>query len=254
MGFPQATVLLQPGLGAELALTPRVGVGVRGGLHSVGEGVQLRDAIVEASWIPVVTDLVTVRLTAGASVPIGSVAAGSYFTPLSTGSVDPVLSAQVTGGGTWVAAVGGWARVPLYDGLDRRRQGPFLRGDLRGGRRIGASVAWVGLSPAFQLPSTPAGAAPDFGEVAATAGVLVAPWDRWSVGVNARTPLWTSDPGYRFAVGAQLRWVFGGGPKDDDDHQDEGGEGDHGEDDGHDHGEDEHSDDEQHTGGDGHDH
>jgi hypothetical protein len=214
MGFPAGGTLLQPGLAGELGLSHRLGLLARGGLHHDSDGLRVRDAAVEALWLPIVDDTLTLRLTAGLNLPVGSVAAGAYFTPLSTGSVDPVLSAELVGGATWVGTLAGRARVPLYDGLDRRRQGPYLRADARGGRRIGASVAWVGASSAWQTPSVPVGASPDFAEVAATGGLVVAPWERWSVGANVRVPVWTSAPAYRVATGLVLRAVLGSPPDD----------------------------------------
>jgi hypothetical protein len=209
--------MLQPGLAGELGLSHRVGLLARGGLHYADEGLQVRDAAIEALWLPIVQDTFTVRLTAGLNLPVGSAAAGTYFTPLSTGSFDPIVSAEVVGGATWVGTAAVRARVPVYDGFDRRRQGPYVRGDLRGGRRVGASVLWVGGSSAWQMPSVPVGAAPDFSEVAATGGVVVAPWERWSVGANVRVPVWTSAPAYRVATGLVVRAVLGS-PPDDHEH------------------------------------
>lgn len=210
----------QLGLGVEVPLGKRIGIGVLGGIQRDADDGALnpRDTIVSVTWIPVNQKDLVVRLRPGLSLPTGGIGQDLFFTPLSTSSVDPWLSGDIVYGTTWLLAANAVARVPLYDGWDLRRQGPFLRTDLRGARRLGKWVPSAGLSIARQAPSVPRGAAPDFADVAATAGVLGHLGDRWSVGVQLRAPLWVSEGAPRvIAGGASLRCVVGKAASSDDD-------------------------------------
>jgi hypothetical protein len=198
-------------LGAEVALAERwSGVAWVGAQRHPDGSVDPRDAILGASFVAVDRPDLVVRLQPGLNVPTGGIGSQLYFTPLSTASVDPYLVADAVYGSAWLVGLSTVARVPLVDGWDRLRQGPFLRADLRGARRLGAFVPWVGASGVRQLPSDPAGAVPDFSELAATAGTVANLSDRWSLTAQLRFPLWAPAPVERqVAGGLSVRWVIG---------------------------------------------
>ncbi|MBX2797379.1 MAG: hypothetical protein KTR31_06925 [Myxococcales bacterium] len=173
-----------------------------------------RDATVAAMWIPVSEPNLMVRVQPGLSIPTGGIGGGLAFTPLSTASVDPWMAADVVAGSTWLASLGGIVRVPVYQGWDRIRQGPFLRVDLRGARRVGVTVPFLGLSGVRQMPSAPEGAAPDFGEVATTAGAVVNLAERWSLTAQLRVPLVVTEGVLRRPSGGlAVRAVVGSAPE-----------------------------------------
>lgn len=232
-------------LGAEVPFAPRwTATGWLGVQRHVGGQIDPRDAVLGASWTAVSRDDLVVRLQPGLNLPTGGIGSKLYFTPLSTASVDPYLVADATWGGTWLVGGLAVARASLYPGWDRIRQGAFGRLDLRGARRLGPAVPWIGLSAVRQLPSGPVGAVPDFGELAATAGLVANLDERWSLTAQLRAPLWRSTEAERqFAGGLSVRTVLG---RTRDDHDEDDGH-DHGDGDGHDHGDDDH-------GHDDHDH
>lgn len=196
--------------GIEVPLWPRLSAVAWGGLQRHTDGsLDPRDATLAALWLPVSSPRLTVRLRPGLSIPTGGIGSGLYFTPLSTASVDPWLSADGVYGEAWLASASLIGRIPLYDGWDRRRQGPFLRGDLRGARRLGFGVAFLGLSAVRQAPSDPVGSVPDFSELAATAGGVANLSERWSATVQLRLPLWASAEATRqLSGGLGLRAVI----------------------------------------------
>lgn len=147
------------------------------------------------------TASMTLRIEPGLSLPTGSTGVGLAYTPLSTGSVDPRLSVDLVTGSTWVLATSANVRVPLYDGLDGQRQGPYGYIDVRGARRLGKPVIpYVGVSAAA---ATQVDA---FTEFAGLAGAIWAPNERWALGVNARVP-WNAS--YLWAAGLSVSRVVG---------------------------------------------
>lgn len=202
---------LQGIVGVEVPLGSRVAVVGWGGVQRHADGsLDPRDATVAALWLPISSPRLMVRLQPGLSIPTGGIGSGLYFTPLSTASVDPWLSADVVYGEGWLGSASLIGRVPLYDGWDRRRQGPFVRGDLRGARRLGFGVAFLGASAVRQAPSDPVGAVPDFAELAATAGAVANLAERWSATAQLRLPLWASAEATRqLSGGLSVRAVLG---------------------------------------------
>lgn len=198
-------------LGTEVPVRKQLAAFAYSGLHRHSDGdLDLRDANVGLSWLPVWTPTAMVRIRPGLSVPIGGLSSSFLFTPLSTSSLDPWLGADWLVGGTWVVGGSAIARVPLYEGWDRIKQGPFLRLDGRVSRRSGSFVPWLGLSAVQQAASQPRGASPDFAELAVTAGSVIAIRERWSTTVQARIPLMVSLGASRiFSGGVAFRYVVG---------------------------------------------
>ena len=204
-------------LGVEVPFADRfAAIGWAGVQRRVNGDLDPRDAVVGVSWRAVARDDLVVRLQPGLNLPTGGIGSGLYFTPLSTASVDPYLVADATYGSQWL--VGGLlvGRASLYPGFDRIRQGAFTRVDLRGARRLGVAIPWIGASAVRQFPSAPAGAVPDFGELAAAAGVVFNVADRWSVAGQVRAPVWASANAERqIAGGLSVRTVIGKRAGDD---------------------------------------
>lgn len=201
--------------GIEVPVSHRVaGVVWAGAQRHPGGEIDPRDATVAAMWLPVLRDDLVVRVQPGVSIPTGGLGSQLYFTPLSTASVDPWLSADMVVGAAWLAGVSTVVRVPVYDGWDRIRQGPFLRADVRGSRRLGDVVPFVGASLVRQAPSSPVGAAPDFAEVAGTLGTVANLSERWSLTGQLRVPAWVSDGAVRqLSGGVSVRAVIGSPPE-----------------------------------------
>ena len=202
-------------VGVEVPVSHRVAGVVWAGAQRHPDGqLDARDATVAVMWLPVLRDDVVVRVQPGLSIPTGGLGSQLYFTPLSTASVDPWVSADLVVGAAWLGSASVVARVPVYDGWDRIRQGPFLRADLRGARRLGVAVPFVGASVVRQAPSAPAGAAPDFAEVAGTLGSVVNLSERWSMTGQLRVPAWVSAGGVRqVSGGVSVRAVIGSPPE-----------------------------------------
>ena len=216
VGFPVGGPSLRSGLSLQTAVSKRASVGVGSGVLRETEGDWLLlDTRVGVSVQAVSTPELVVQLTPGFTLPTGSVGAGFYYTEVSTASVDPTLSVDIVGGGAWVGIGQFYARVPLYDGSDLRRQGPYLSADGRLGRRLDKIVPFVGLGAVRQMPSDPVGAAADFTEFYTHLGGVVNLADKWSATGTVRVPLWSTDGAiYRVAVGASLKTVFGKGLQD----------------------------------------
>lgn len=177
-------------LGAEVPLARRFGVTGWGGLQRHADGtIDPRDAVLTATWTPISTPEAVLRVQPGLNIPTGGIGAGLNFTPLSTASFDPFVMVDGVLGSTWLASTTLVGRFPLYEGWDLIRQGPFFRADLRGARRLGDVVPWLGLSGVRQLASDPRGAAPDFAEIAGTVGAVVNISPRWSLTGQARASI-----------------------------------------------------------------
>ena len=187
------------GLGVEAPFTDRWSVSLRTGAWYGGK-LYTRDTVVQAKLRLLDRPSVAWTLAPGLSLPSGSIGTGFATTPLSSGSLDPWLSTDLVAGGTWLVAVSGTGRASLYDGLDGTRQAPYGSVGLRGARRLGRidGVPSVGL--------VAAGAPGEFGELAATAGMVWAPNERWGLSVDGRYPLVGH---YDWAFGLSARRVFG---------------------------------------------
>lgn len=219
IGSMPVGVEVQGMFGVEVPFSHRLGaVGWLGAQRQTDGSLDPRDAVVGLNWVAVSNDTLVVRLQPGLNLPTGGIGSGLYFTPLSTASVDPYLVGDVVVGGTWLGALSVVARAPLYDGWDRLRQGPFVRADLRGARRWGLAVPWVGLSAVRLFPSDPPRAAPDLSELAVTAGSVFNVAPRWSLTGQLRAPLAVSEGAVRqVAGGLSVRWVVGK-PSEDHEH------------------------------------
>ncbi len=214
-GFPVGGPSLRSGLRLQTALSKRTTVMVGSGLlrDSAGD-LSMLDTRLNVGLQAVSTDSVVVQLTPGVTLPTGAAGANFYYTELSTASVDPTFSVDVVGGAAWVGIGQVYARVPLYDGSDLRRQGPYLSVDGRLGRRLDKVVPYLGLGAVRQLPSDPVGASPDFTELYSHTGAVINLADKWSATGTVRLPMWSSQGAtYRFAVGASLKTVLGKGFK-----------------------------------------
>jgi hypothetical protein len=198
-------------LGAEVPLSHRVGILGFGGMQRHADGtLDPRDASLGVSWTPFSRPEYVLRLVAGLNIPTGGIGSGLFITPLSTASFDPVLMADTVWGRTWLASGTLVARVPVYDGWDQIRQGTFLRVDVRGARRIGDVVPWLGVSGVRQFASDPRGAAPDLEEIAGTAGAVANLSPRWSLTGQMRGSLLVSEGTERqLSGGLTLRVVVG---------------------------------------------
>jgi hypothetical protein len=210
--------------GLELAFGHELGILAFAGVHRHADGsFDPRDAVAALTWTPVSRDTLLVRFLPGVNIPTGGVGNGIYTTPLSTASFDPFLTGDVVVGGTWLAGLTGVARVPLYAGWDQIRQGAFLRADLRGARRFGDVVPWLGLSGVRQLPSDPEGAVPSATELAATAGGVANLSARWSLTAQLRVSLFVTDDLPRQTSGGLTVRAVVGHPSDAHDHDDDHG-------------------------------
>jgi len=216
MGGHPGGVESQGLIGVEVPVSHKVAAVGWVGAQRHGDGtIDPRDATIGALWLPVVTDEWTVRLQPGLSIPTGGIGSGLSFRPLSTASVDPWLSADIVAGRAWVAGLSLVGRAPLYAGWDDVRQGPFLRVDLRGARRLGKVVVFAGPSAVRQAPGSPALSTAKFTELAATAGGVFHIAERWSMTAQMRVPAWVTSGGIRqVSGGLGARWVVGSPPED----------------------------------------
>lgn len=174
-----------------------------------GGQVLARDTILNAVWLPVAEAEATLTVRAGASLPTGRLGSDISFTPFSTRSVDPHVVVSGVAGGAWLGLADLEARVPLYAGPDDVRQGAWLRGDLRGARRLGKGAVWAGASSVRVTPTDTGFGA--FTEVAAVAGGAWTPGERLGLNAQLRVPVYgaPSDAPYDLAAGLGLTWVTG---------------------------------------------
>jgi hypothetical protein len=182
-----------------------VALGRQWGLHALGGVVRYpwgdvspRDALVGTRWQFVSKDDVAASLSPRVSLPLGNVSDAFVGQPGATGSVDPALGADLYVGGTWIVALEGSGRVPLYEGADGLRQGPFARGELRGARRVGDWVGALGLGSALGFPAEDGTGG--FTEVTAVAAASFAPWKRHALSARVGVPVWTNGENYRVSV------------------------------------------------------
>ena len=142
-------------LGTEVPVSDKVAAFAFSGIHRQADGdLDLRDANIGLSWLPLWTPTAMVRVRPGLSVPIGALSNSFLFTPLSTSSLDPWIAADWMVGSTWVVGGSVVTRVPLYEGWDLIRQGPFLRIDARVSRR---ARWWSARSSSTSPPRSPSG-------------------------------------------------------------------------------------------------
>ncbi|MFT4624546.1 MAG: hypothetical protein ACI8PZ_003205 [Myxococcota bacterium] len=212
---------VSPGVEAQLALSARIPLSDRVALRPVismnrsSKGnIAARDGLL---LVPIrLVDTATTRLSVspGLNLPIGSVGAGTQFTPLSTGSVDPWLGVDAISGSAWLVSASVAVRTPLYAGTDGVRQGPYVRTALRGARRIGqGGAAWLGVSPVVGTPSSDGRGS--FAEVAAVAGGTIPLGATWALTPQTRVPLWQVTSSYAVSFGLSVSAVIGGNAGDD---------------------------------------
>ncbi len=215
LASPRGGLEAQAILGVEVPVSHTVAAVAWGGVLRRPEGtVEARDATLAALWLPVSRDDLTIRLQPGLSIPTGGLGGGLGFNPLSTASIDPWFAGDLLVGTSWMGGLSVVTRVPLYEGWDGVRQGPFVRGDVRLARRFAKTVAFVGVSGVRQAPGTPARGA-DFAEAAVTAGAVVAWGQRWSLTPQLRVPLWAStETARQVSGGLGVRAVVGSPPAD----------------------------------------
>lgn len=214
-------------LGAEVPLVPRLAaIGWMGVQRHTDGNIDARDAVLGVAITPLARDTLVLRLQPGINIPTGGIGSQLYFTPLSTASVDPYLVTDLVYGSTWLAGLSTVGRASLYDGWDRRRQGLFGRLDLRGARRLGIAVPWLGLSLVGQGEASPVGSVPSFAELAATVGSVFNIDDRWSLTTQLRGPLWRSSAAQmQFSGGLSVRFVVGKPAGEEDEHEHFPGDG-----------------------------
>lgn len=198
-------------LGAEIPVLPGLAAVTWLGAQRHSDGsLDPRDAVIGAAWTPLSTDTLVLRLQPGLNLPTGGLGSELYFTPLSTASVDPYLVADAVYGASWLLGATAVGRASLYDGWDRRRQGLFGRLDVRGARRIGVTVPWLGLSIVGQGQADPVGSVPSFAELALSVGSVFNLGDRWSLTSQIRGPLWRSEQAeLQLSGGLSARMVVG---------------------------------------------
>lgn len=162
--------------------------------------VYTRDSVLSAKARVIDRPDLVLRVAPGVSFPTGSAGRSFAFTPLSTGSVDPWLSADLVWGGAWLLAASAQGRVSLYEGLDGTRQGPYGTATLKGARRLGRidAVPWLGVAAS--------GSPGLYSELAGAGGLVWAPSERWALTVDARVPVVGN---YAWAVGFGVSRVFG---------------------------------------------
>lgn len=178
-------------LGAELGVNTFSTVNTMLGVQRRTDGtLEARDALVTWRGTLFNSDTFVWRLEPGVTLPTGGLGSQLRFTPLSSASVDPFLSTDVVVGGQMMGVITARARVPIYDGWDLRRQGAFLRSDLRAAYRAGDLVPAAGVSLVRVLPSAPVGAVPDHAEVAVLLSAVWAFHSRWSLASQVRIPAW----------------------------------------------------------------
>ena len=193
----------------ELALNPRWSGSFSAAAHRWHDGdLAMRDGLLQGTWQVVDTPTRMVRVHPGLTLPLGAVSSGVAFSPTTTGSFDPWLSADALVGGTWLGGASATVRAPFAAGSDGRRQGLRLRVDVRGARRTSRGVGWVGLSNLVQGPGE-VFASTSYG-LEAIAGWVFEPTETWSVTALLRVPLLdrtTFGQDYRGAGGLALARV-----------------------------------------------
>lgn len=210
-------VAAQAALRAEAPWDHRGALTVFGAVHRWPDGrLDLRDTRLLAQWTPLAEARATVRLRGGVSLPTGSTTNRFAFTPLSTGSFDPVVGVDGVFGGVWAAAVSAGARLPLYPGFDGTTQGAYGRLAVAGARRLSFGVVSAGLSTAAQAPSDVREG--DFAELAAQGSLVWNLSERWGLSARLRVPLASAPRGvYTLAAGLGVTAVLGA-PPDDHEH------------------------------------
>ena len=211
MGVLSSGVESQVFLGADVPLTQTVDVSTLVGLQRHFDGrIDARDALLLARWTVVSTPTAWLRISPGVSIPTGGLGSRLLFTPMSSASVDPWIGVDSTVGSNWILGTSALARVPVYDGWDRIRQGPFVRADLRGARRLGDHVVWVGVGYVNQAQADRTDAAPSFAAVSGFTGAVFALGERTSLIPQVRIPAWSDeDSAPFFSGGVSMRWVLG---------------------------------------------
>ncbi len=190
----------QLALGFEAPWSDRWSVTLTTAAYRRAPALYTRDTVISAQARVIDKPNLALRVAPGISLPSGSANQGFAFTPLSTGSADPWLSADVVWGAAWLLAASAQGRVSLYDGLDGTRQRPYGTVTLKGARRLGRvdGVPWIGAAGS---------AAPgQFAEVAAVGGFVWAPNERWALSADARVPIVGN---YDWAVGLGIGRIFG---------------------------------------------
>jgi hypothetical protein len=194
----------QLNLSAETPLNNVLSAGLQTGLL-LAHGVKLQDVQLTAPLTLLNKGTWTGRLTPGFTLPLGSSAPALGISPAATGSVDPLLAAQLVGGSAWVVSGRLAARVPLMDGLDEVRQGPSGSAELSGARRLSRGVVWVGSSLVRQYPGE---SGLELTEVAGVAGGLWNIDKKTAVAGRVRVPVWGTGLPYPLALGVEVRRVI----------------------------------------------
>jgi hypothetical protein len=208
-------VVVQAASRTEVGLTDQVSAFGSVAVHRWWHGeLDLRDATLGVNLRVLDSAKLSIRVTPAFTLPLGSTTAQLVsVTPLSSGSVDPQLGADLVFGGTWVGAVSAMTRVPLYAGRDGRVQGALGVLGLTLGRRTGPTVPYVGLSGIGELADSRRENA--FFELAGVAGIAVAPHPRWGVRTALRVPAMglPQRPPYLGALTVAVTGVFGKPPE-----------------------------------------
>ncbi len=146
-GVESGGFLGQVQVGAEAPLTRAWSVnGVVGGLSHPVMGLGRLDGWLSVPRSFELAPTWRARVAPGASIPIGNTGEDGIASMHSSGSFDPILTADVAGGETVVAVASVWTRLPLYAGRDGVQDGVFVRANLLGGVRVGRLVPQAGLS------------------------------------------------------------------------------------------------------------
>ena len=214
-GAAEAGVLAMGSVLGEYSVSEAISLGAGIGLQRRFDGsLDLRDGSFDVTWRAVRTATAVVNVRPGITIPTGGLGDGFAFTPLSTASIDPRLSVDAALGAAWLVLPSATTRLPFYRGWDGRLQGPFVRADLRGARRLGDITPWVGVSAAHQAEGSHPRFTPSFSELATTAGAFWAIDNKWGLAAQTRIPLWVGGTAFKVYSGSvALRYVIRPKPK-----------------------------------------
>lgn len=160
----------------------------------------LLDATVTAPATLAAGETVVARIAPGLSLPIGATGMDGVATFRSSGSVDPVVSADIVGGGTMVGLATVFVRAPVWKGRDDLRDGVFLRTDAMGGARVGRFVPMAGLSWLRQGDDETD--ARGYDELSIVAGSTVNLGQHWGLDARVRIPVMGDHPPAALILGA----------------------------------------------------
>lgn len=188
MGVEGDATVAQAVVSAEAPVTQRVALSTwLGASRSPLGDIGLLDATLTAPVVVAEGGTWLARVGPGLSLPIGTLGNSGVATIRSSGSPDPMLTAEAAGGGTVVGMGRAMVRVPLVDGRDGVQDGPFVRLDAAAGTRVGRFVPLLGTSWLQQAPDAVDGRG--YTELSVLAGTTINLSTTWGLDVQARVPV-----------------------------------------------------------------